>query len=95
MEEVLVTAGGRIRTKRCQATSKRTGDQCGAPATKGQRVCRFHGGKSTGPKTAEGRARCAASKTIHGHDTREKRERSRAKRREMNNLFKMLPVWMR
>jgi hypothetical protein len=28
--------------------------------------CRMHGGASTGPKTAEGRARIAAARTIHG-----------------------------
>ncbi|MDA0630613.1 MAG: HGGxSTG domain-containing protein, partial [Proteobacteria bacterium] len=42
--------------------SKRTRKQCGAPAMRGKRVCRFHGGLSTGPKSAEGRARCAAAK---------------------------------
>ena len=28
--------------------------------------CRMHGGASTGPKTAEGRARIAAARTVHG-----------------------------
>ena len=31
--------------------------------------CRFHGGKSTGPKTQQGRQRCAAAKTVHGRET--------------------------
>jgi len=34
----------------------------------------FHGGKSTGPVTELGRKRCAAAKTIHGFETRAKRE---------------------
>jgi len=39
--------------------------------------CRFHGGKSTGPKTEAGRQRCAEAKTIHGRETRKARtERS-------------------
>lgn len=71
--QYLETAGGRIRCLRCRARSKRTGLQCGAPAMAGKIVCKTHGGRSTGPKTAEGRARCAAAKTIHGHDTRQAR----------------------
>lgn len=76
------TAGGRIQCAQCQAKSKRTGIQCRAPASKGKTKCRFHGGKSTGPKTPEGRQRCAEVKTIHGNETTEKRlERSLASAR--------------
>ena len=71
--QYLETAGGRIRCLRCRAKSKRTGNQCGAPAMAGKFVCATHGGLSTGPKTAEGRARCAAAKTVHGNDTRQAR----------------------
>lgn len=70
---LLSTAGGQIVCPRCQAKSKRTGRQCGAPAMAGRRTCRFHGGKSTGPRTAEGRQRCAAAKTVHGQQTRQAR----------------------
>ena len=91
MEATLITCGGHIITARCQALSKRTKQQCGAPASRGKRVCRFHGGKSTGPTSIEGRKRCAAAKTIHGEDTRELREQSREKRREMKRLFNNLP----
>jgi hypothetical protein len=69
-ESWLTACGGRIICLRCQATSKRTGRQCGAPAVVGKRVCRFHGGRSTGPRTPEGRQRCAAAKTVHGQQTR-------------------------
>jgi hypothetical protein len=48
---LLITAGGRIRCTQCTAQSKRTKVQCRAPATKGKKVCKFHGGSSTGPKT--------------------------------------------
>ena len=30
----------------------------------------FHGGKSTGPATLNGKSRCAEAKTIHGRETR-------------------------
>ena len=76
-EKLLSTAGGKITCLRCNAMSKRTRLQCGAPAIHGKSKCKTHGGRSTGPRTAEGLARCAQAKTIHGHETREKRERSK------------------
>lgn len=78
----LLTAGGRIRCLQCNATSKRTDIQCRAPAAKGKTKCRFHGGASTGPKTEQGRQRCAEAKTIHGYETRKARtERAEGMRR--------------
>ncbi|RWX70538.1 hypothetical protein EN780_03055 [Mesorhizobium sp. M4B.F.Ca.ET.089.01.1.1] len=35
---------------RCTATSKRTGVGCKAPAERGKRVCRFHGGRGGAPR---------------------------------------------
>ncbi len=73
----LKTAGGKINCRRCLATSKRTQLQCGAPAERGKRICRFHGARSSGPKTEGGRLRVASSKTQHGNETRQARaERS-------------------
>jgi hypothetical protein len=69
-ELYLRTAGGRITCQRCQAISRREKRQCLAPAIKGKSVCRVHGGKSTGPKTAAGRKRIADAKTVHGRETR-------------------------
>ena len=68
-------AGGRISCLQCSAKSKRTKVQCRAPAMKDKRVCRFHGGRSTGPITQEGRDKCAAAKTVHGQSTRQLRAR--------------------
>jgi len=49
---------------------------------KGKRVCKTHGGRSTGPKTQAGRQSCAEAKTIHGRETRQARtERSLASAR--------------
>ncbi len=76
-ESTLQTARGKIICPRCQARSKRTKFQCGKPALKGKSVCQFHGGRSTGAKTNEGRLRIAHSKTQHGNETRQARaERS-------------------
>ena len=77
IEQTLKTLGGRVTCQRCQAKSKRTKLQCAAPALKGKRVCKTHGGRSSGPKTEAGRQRCAEAKTIHGRETRKARtERS-------------------
>lgn len=70
LEQTLITLGGRVSCQRCQARSKRTKQQCRAPALKGKRVCKTHGGRSTGPKKEVGRQRCAEARTIHGRETR-------------------------
>ena len=76
------TLGGRVECNQCQARSSRTKLQCRAPAIKGKRVCKWHGGRSTGPKTEAGRQRCAEAKTIHGRETRQARnERSQGSAR--------------
>ena len=69
-EPFILTLGGRIRCPRCQAQSKRTKQQCRSPAIRGKRVCRIHGGRSTGPRTQQGRNLCGAAKTLHGRETR-------------------------
>ena len=89
-ETHITLAGGRIRCCRCLALSKRTKVQCQAPAMKGKTKCRFHGGKSTGPKTLAGRQRIADVKTIHGHETRQiRKERQEASLRlaELEDLM--------
>jgi hypothetical protein len=49
---------------------------------KDKQVCKTHGGKSTGPKTPEGRQRCAEARTILGNETRQARtERALSMRR--------------
>ena len=89
----LVTLGGRIRAPRCQALKKGTKkQQCMGPAVKGKNVCRFHGGKSTGPVTEQGRKRCAEAKTVHGRETREKRRLRAAKLRELSELERLMKL---
>ncbi len=76
--EILLTNSTKIICPRCQAMSKRTRLQCGAPAERGKRVCRFHGARSSGPKTEAGRLRIARSKTKTGQYSREALEASSA-----------------
>ena len=70
---MLVTGGGNITCPRCTAMSKRSGEQCKKPALKSSRTqkCDFHGGGSTGPKTAEGKARQRAAVLKTGNYTKE------------------------
>lgn len=76
-EKYLSTAGGKIRCRRCKAQSSRTKLQCAKPALRGKAVCQFHGGRSTGPKTKEGKNRIRAAHWKHGEETLEaKAERS-------------------
>ena len=89
----MTLAAGRIRCSRCQALSKRTKRQCGAPTVRGKRVCRFHGGKSTGPKTKEGRKRCGIAKTMHGGETRAIRAKRAKKMAELKVLEKVTESW--
>jgi hypothetical protein len=75
-EAWIVTAGGRIRCLQCSAQSKRTKLRCRSPAVRGKKVCRIHGGLSTGPRTPEGKARSVEAKTVHGRDTRAIRQQA-------------------
>jgi hypothetical protein len=70
-EDVMFLAGGRIRCRRCSARSKRTKLRCGAPAMKGKKVCATHGGKSTGPKTEQGKANSAKANLKNGKYTKQ------------------------
>jgi hypothetical protein len=75
---MLTTAGGRITCPQCTARSKRTQQRCVQPAMRGRSTCRAHGGKSTGARTPEGKARIAAAHTTHGRETRAiRQERSK------------------
>ena len=76
-EPYLLTAGGRITCNRCQAQSSRTKVQCGNPSLTGKRVCKWHGGRSTGPRTAEGIERIRQAQLKHGERTKEAVDESR------------------
>ncbi|TPG45717.1 hypothetical protein EAH89_26275 [Roseomonas nepalensis] len=54
---------------RCGARA-RSGEPCRAPAMRNGR-CAFHGGKSTGPLTAEGLERIRIARTRHGRSSAE------------------------
>lgn len=63
---------------RCIAQSKRSGEQCKNWAVRKKTTCRFHGGKSTGPKTDAGKKKI---RTLHyQHGLRSKETEKRRKR---------------
>ena len=78
-EQYLVTAGDRIKCKRCQARSSRKKQQCGKPAMRFKNVCDTHGGLSTGPRTPEGIKRLQNAHWKHGNETKEARAERSAK----------------
>ena len=81
---MLSTAGGRIQCLRCTARSIGTKVQCARPALKSSRTqkCQFHGGRSTGPITVQGKASSAAAHIKSGRHTKAaKAERSKSSTR--------------
>ena len=78
-ELMLITAGGRIKCRRCTAKSSHTKEQCKRPASKLSKTskCSRHGGLSSGPRSKEGKDRIRAAHLKHGEETLEaKAERS-------------------
>jgi hypothetical protein len=55
--------------QRCRAKTRR-GTPCQNPVVTNRNRCRMHGGKSTGPRTPEGRARVIAAHWKHGRRSR-------------------------
>jgi hypothetical protein len=66
--------GDPTKAPRCGARSRRSGKQCRAPAIRGKRRCRVHGGLSTGPRTSEGLARSRRANWKHGRYSQEARK---------------------
>jgi hypothetical protein len=75
--------GDYLKAPRCGAKTRAGGCTCRQPAMANGR-CRFHGGKSTGSRTAEGRARCALARRKHGFYSAE----TVALRREARTLLR-------
>ena len=57
----------------------RAGGSCKAPVLRGKARCRMHGGLSTGPRTADGKARCVAGPKAYWERWRAERASAEAK----------------
>jgi hypothetical protein len=75
--------------RRCLAKT-RQGSACQKPALKGKSRCQLHGGKSTGPKTEEGRARISALHYKHGRRTKEAIAADRARAQANREIWAAL-----
>ena len=72
-----------LEAPKCGAKTKRNEHApCRQPAMKNGR-CRMHGGKSTGPKTPEGKMRSALANTKHGRYTKSSMEENKHMRTMM------------
>jgi len=99
-EPFLITAGGRIKCRRCTATSSYTKEQCKRPAAKISKTskCSRHGGLSTGPKTKEGKDAIRRAHWKDGESTNEAREKQSAKNlmfcylEDLVNHLPLMPV---
>ena len=72
--------------KRCLAKTRRA-TLCQKPAIRGRGRCQLHGGRSTGPRTAEGKARVVAANTKHGRRSKAYIERGRAINDELRQII--------
>ena len=88
MQTNYTTLGGRVICTQCNAQSKRTKLRCRSPAIKGMTKFRIHGGRSTGSRTPEGKARQIAANTKHGNETGAIREERSAKMAELYEIEK-------
>ena len=88
-EPYLITAGGKIRCRRCTGTSRRSQKQCKHPALKSSATskCKWHGGASRkGAHSEKGKKAIAQAHTIHGNETRN----LRSERSEKSAMFQYL-----
>ncbi|QWD69658.1 HGGxSTG domain-containing protein [Polynucleobacter sp. UB-Siik-W21] len=87
-ELTLVTAGGKIKCRRCVGVSSRTKQQCGHVALKTSKTsrCKWHSGASTGPRTEEGIEAIRNANTKNGSETLEARAERKKKFAELNEL---------
>ena len=74
---------------RCGAMTRRQ-TACQCPAMRNRRRCRLHGGKSTGPRTAEGLERSRRARWKHGAYSRDVRDLLRANRQRWRELWALL-----
>ena len=70
---------------RCLAKNRR-GTPCQKPAVTSKQRCQLHGGKSTGPRTAEGKARVVAANTKHGRRSKTHAEEIKAINAELREI---------
>ena len=91
-EPTLITAGGRIKCRRCAGISSRTKKQCRHPALKTSKAsrCKWHSGASTGPRTKEGIEAIQKANTKNGGYTKRAIAERKKKFAKLNEIAKLL-----
>ena len=74
---------------RCNALT-RSGERCRQWPIPGRLRCHYHGGRSTGPRTPEGKARSSMNRLRHGLRSREARELARCYRQFLRDWRELL-----
>ena len=94
-ELMVVTAGGRIKCRRCVGVSSRTKQQCGHVALKSNTTsrCKFHSGCATGPRTKEGIEAIRKANTKTGSFTKEAIAERKRKFAELKMLVASLGIY--
>ena len=82
-------SGDWTTAQRCEAMTRHH-TACRCPAIRNRRRCRLHGGKSTGPRTAEGLGRSQRARWKHGLYSRETRDIRANSRRQWRELWALL-----
>ena len=72
--------------KRCLAKIRRA-TLCQKPVMRGRGRCQLHGGRSTGPRTAEGKARVIAANIKHGRRSKAYIEKRKTIRKELKQII--------
>jgi hypothetical protein len=88
----MVTAGGKIKCRRCVGVSSRTKQQCGHVALKTSKAsrCKWHSGASTGPRTKNGIAAIRKANTKTGSYTKEAIDERKKKFAELKGIAERL-----
>jgi len=83
-------SGDPSKSPRCGAHCKSTGQPCRAPGMRRSNGvysrCYMHGGRSTGPKTPEGKERVRQARITHGRST----AKAKAIRRELRDALRAI-----
>ena len=84
--------GDFLAAPRCGAKTRK-GQSCCQPAMKNGR-CRLHGGKSTGPKTREGKERSRMSNYKHGYYSQSQKLQRKLLGKKLREYKQSLEEWI-
>lgn len=84
--------GDFLSAPRCGAKTRK-GQPCRQPAMKNQ-CCRLHGGRSTGPKTREGKERSRMANWKHGYYSESQKLQRKIMKKKLREYGQFLEEWI-